>query len=287
VESDNLKALVRLVHCQLETGNLDSARENLKHAVMLDATSPAVKFACGELNKKKASYAQKQKSMYQRMLGGGGGNSNSSNSNSNSNGSNIVPPSPEPELPESDENLHLGKCEGDDKPSKEDYIDEMMAQLGTESNKEEEEKKEEEKKFSTAATKPTTTTTQSSIEKPIPISSNKSKNDVTNLRNRNSKKKTSKTPVEAPTPAPTHKRGSVDDGETEEQYTKRMEREENIQALKEIALWLVCVAIICYFGWGFALQCIEDKNQERRLEYESKLAEQTRALEEDIRHSDL
>ena len=66
-----MKALVRLVHCQLETGNLDSARENLKHAVMLDATSPAVKFACGELNKKKASYAQKQKSMYQRMLGGG------------------------------------------------------------------------------------------------------------------------------------------------------------------------------------------------------------------------
>jgi len=58
---------------------------------------------------------------------------------------------------------------------------------------------------------------------------------------------------------------AIDDGETEEEYRKRVEKAEFRQACKEIGIWLCCVAVICYFGWGFALKCIEEQNEKRRL----------------------
>jgi len=75
MDSDNVKATIRLIQCQIETGDFDEAHENLKHIVVHAPDSDLVKAACGELKRRKAKYKNRKKQLYKKMLGGGGSGS--------------------------------------------------------------------------------------------------------------------------------------------------------------------------------------------------------------------
>jgi len=245
IDGDNVKATVRLAHCLIETGGFDEAHDTLKNVVVMNPDDVGVRGACGALKRRKAKYKSNKKAIFQKMLSGGGDDE---------------------EENEDDKELDKMMDELADQDTAENEDEKEHQRLDAEAKveAEEEEKKEqaEEKKKTSEPKQPVEQQIPAKKNTPETMRQRKDKRVVKEEKIDDDKKKNSNFK------APKGKLkfgGDIDDGETEEEWKKRMERQEFRTAVKEIGLWLCCVAVICYFGFQYAKVLVADHQEKRRL----------------------
>merc|ERR1712079_24560 len=71
VEPNNMKALMRRGQAQLQNGNLEEAKRDLKKALSLDKSNTVIKKLLKVCTAKHMAYVEKQQKLYANMFGGG------------------------------------------------------------------------------------------------------------------------------------------------------------------------------------------------------------------------
>merc|ERR1712083_1145665 len=71
VEPNNVKALMRRGQAQMQNGNLEEAKRDLKRALSLDKSNTVIKKLLKLCTAKHKAYVNKQQKLYANMFGGG------------------------------------------------------------------------------------------------------------------------------------------------------------------------------------------------------------------------